>query len=206
MSILTSRYSSSPESTMDYDIKRISELSFDSYFKTIEDGNLSEAYWTVTLPQALETPVTSAPVFHVYLAAQVKQNDKGFLSKDITVNHLITNAGDVHHLFPKNYLKKNNLGRSQYNQVANFVYMQSEINIKVGDKPPSVYFNELKEQANNGGLKYGGIRTMAELLDNLHQNAIPESIFDMSIDNYRPFLVDRRTLMAIKIKDYYHSL
>ena len=107
MSILTSRYSSSPESMMDYDIKRISEDSFQSYFKIIEDGNLSDAYWSVTLPQALETPVTSSPVFHVYLAAQVKKNDKGFLSRDITVNHLISNAGDVHHLFPKNYLKKN---------------------------------------------------------------------------------------------------
>jgi hypothetical protein len=206
MSILTSRYSSSPESTMDYDIKRISELSFDSYFKTLEDGNLSDAYWDVILPQALETPVTSAPVFHVYLAAQVKQNNKGFLSKDITVNHLITNAGDVHHLFPKNYLKKNGLGKSQYNQIANFVYMQSEINIKVGDKPPSVYFNELKEQANNGGLKYGGIKSMDELLDNLRQNAIPEGIFDMSIDNYREFLNHRRNLMAKKIQNYYFSL
>ena len=206
MSILTSRYSSSPESMMDYDIKRISEDSFQSYFKTIEDGNLSDAYWSVTLPQALETPVTSSPVFHVYLAAQVKKNDKGFLSRDITVNHLISNAGDVHHLFPKNYLKKHGLGRSAYNQVANFVYMQSEINIKVGDKPPSVYFNELREQANNGGLKYGGITTIGELLDNLRQNAIPESIFDLGIDDYRRFLLERRALMANKIRDYYHLL
>jgi hypothetical protein len=206
MSILTSRYSSSPESTMDYDIKRISEDTNHSYFKTIEDGYLSEAYWTVTLPQALETPVTSAPVFHVYLAAQVKQNDKGFLSKDITVNHLISNAGDVHHLFPKNYLKKNGLGRSAYNQIANFVYMQSEINIKVGDKPPAIYFKELKEQANNGGLKYGGIRTVDELLDNLRQNAISENIFELEIDDYRLFLTERRNLMANKIRAYYNSL
>lgn len=206
MSILTSRYSSSPESMMDYDIKRISEDSFQSYFKTLEDGNLSDAYWSVTLPQALETPVTSSPVFHVYLAAQVKKNDKGFLSKDITVNHLISNAGDIHHLFPKNYLKNNGLGRSAYNQVANFVYMQAEINIKVGDKPPTVYFNELRDQAKNGGLKYGGIRTIDELIDNLHQNAIPDNIFDLGIDDYRRFLSERRALMANKIRDYYHSL
>jgi hypothetical protein len=206
MSILTSRYSSSPESMMDYDIKRISEDSFQAYFKTIEDGNLSDAYWSVTLPQALETPVTSSPVFHVYLAAQVKKNDKGFLSRDITVNHLISNSGDVHHLFPKNYLKKHGLGRSAYNQLANFVYMQSEINIKVGDKPPSVYFNELREQANNGGLKYGGITNIDELLDNLRQNAISESIFDLGIDDYRRFLIERRLLMANKIRNYYQSL
>jgi hypothetical protein len=84
--------------------------------------------------------------------------------------------------------------------------MQSEINIKVGDKPPSVYFNELKEQANNGGLKYGGIKSMEELLENLGQNAIPENIFDLGIDNYREFLNNRRLLMAKKIKEYYFSL
>ena len=84
--------------------------------------------------------------------------------------------------------------------------MQAEINIKVGDKPPSVYFNELREQANNGGLKYGGIETIDELLDNLRQNAIPESIFDLGIDDYRRFLIERRAMMANKIMDYYRSL
>lgn len=37
---------------------------------------------------------------------QVKMNNKGFISRDITVMDLITHKGDVHHLFPKNYLKK----------------------------------------------------------------------------------------------------
>ena len=206
MSVLTSRYSGSPESRFDYDIKQINESTFPTFYKTIEEGELSEAYWSVTLPQALETPVTSAPVFHVYLAAQVKANDKGFLSRDITVNHLISNAGDVHHLFPKNYLKKNGFGRSAYNQVANFVYMQSEINIRVGDKAPKVYFNELRDQVNNGGLKYGGISNIPELMDNLRQNAIPENIFEMDIDQYKYFLAERRKLMAKKIKEYYFSL
>jgi len=206
MSVLTGRYSASPESRFDYDIKQINEKTFPEFCNTIEEGELSEAYWSVTLPQALETPVTSAPVFHVYLAAQVKANDKGFLSKDITVNHLVSNAGDVHHLFPKNYLKKNGLGRSSYNQIANFVYMQSEINIRVGDKAPHVYFNELRDQVNNGGLRYGGISNLSELMDNLHQNAIPEHIFEMDIDQYKHFLAERRKLMAMKIKEYYSSL
>lgn len=63
-----------------------------------------------------------------------------------------------------------------------------------------------REQASNGGLKYGGIMTFRELLDNLHQNAIPESIFDLGIDDYRRFLTERRVLMANKIRDYYQSL
>jgi hypothetical protein len=206
MSVLTSRYSASPESMMDYDIRNISEKSFPEYFKIIEDGDLSDAYWNVTLVQALETSVSIAPVFHAYLAAQVKNNDKGFLSRDITVNNLITNMGDLHHLFPKNFLKNNGLNRSSYNQVANFVYMQSEINIKVGDKAPNIYFSDLREQATNGGLKYGGIQNMSELLDNLKQNCIPQNIFELGFDDFRSFLYERRILMAIKIRDYYFSL
>jgi len=206
MSVLTSHYSGSPESTIDYDIRNISEKSFPDYYRIIEDGILSDAYWNVTLIQDLETSVSSAPVFHVYLASQVKKNDKGFLSKDITVNNLITHLGDIHHIFPKNYLKKNGLGRAQYNQIANYVYMQSEINIRVSDKAPKVYFNELKDQASNGGLKYGGISSMSELINNLHMNCIPESIFDLELDDYKEFLVERRKRMAQKIREFYNSL
>ena len=206
MSVLTSRYSFSPESMMDYDIKNISEKSFPEYLKIIEEGDLSDAYWNVTLVQSLETSVSSAPVFHAYLAAQVKNNEKGFLSSAITVNHLISNMGDIHHIFPKNYLKKNGLSRSAYNQIANMVYMQSEINIRVGDKAPSVYFATLREQADNGGLKYGGIENMSDLLDNLAQNSIPHTIFDMEIENFKDFLKERRILMAEKIREHYFSL
>ena len=33
-----------------------------------------------------------------------------------------------------------------YNQIANYVYMQSEINIKVGNKPPEEYFNKILDE------------------------------------------------------------
>jgi hypothetical protein len=47
---------------------------------------------------------------------------------------------DVHHIFPRNHLKKQGLGRGRYNQIANFAISQSEINIAIGDKAPNVYF------------------------------------------------------------------
>ena len=56
---------------------------------------------------------------------------------------------------------------------------QSEINIRVSDKAPKTYFDELKEQATNGGLKYGGIQSMKDLLKNLDFNCIPHNIFDL---------------------------
>jgi hypothetical protein len=205
-SVITGRYSGSPESMFDFDIKQIENKTFDQYLQEKEDGELSDAFWDVNLVQRLDTSVASSPFFNVFLASQVKDNDRGFLSKEISVNNLIMHRGDIHHIFPKNYLKKAGLTRSKYNQIANYVYMQQEVNIKVGNKAPETYFSEVLEQCNSGELKYGAIANKEELSKNLEENCIPESVFTMTIENYQEFLMERRKLMAKKIKSYYYSL
>jgi len=205
-SILTGRYSGSPESAFDFDIKQISQKPFDEYLKEKEEGELSEAFWNASLPQSLDTSVASSPYFHVFLASQVKANDRGFLSKDVLVGDLISLRGDIHHLFPKDYLKKNGMDRRQYNQIANYVYMQSEINIKVGNKPPKDYFEIVKTQMLDNQQQVSGISTEQQLLDNLKMNCVPPEIQQMNIDDYNDFLTLRRKLMALKIKEYYQSL
>lgn len=205
-SILTGRYSGSPESVFDFDIKQISQKPFNEYLQEKEEGELSDAFWNASLPQSLDTSVASSPYFHVFLAAQVKANDRGFLSKDVLVGDLISLRGDIHHLFPKDYLKKNGLDRSKYNQIANYVYMQSEINIKVGNKPPKDYFEVITTQLQDNNKQVSGLSTHQELLNNLQMNAVPSDIMQMSIDDYNDFLSLRRKLMATKIKEYYHSL
>ncbi|MBD3181672.1 DUF262 domain-containing protein [Candidatus Poribacteria bacterium] len=206
LSILTGRYSGASESQFDFDIKNISNRDFGSFLRDVESADLSDAYWNAALIQSLNTSVASSPYFNVYLAAQVKANDKGFLSKDITVNDLITHRGDIHHIFPRDYLKSHGLKRGQYNQIANYVYMQSEINIKIGKKPPKVYFEELLEQCGGGELKYGGIDSTDELTANLKMNCVPESVINMEIQDYEEFLEARRKLISQKIKTYYQSL
>jgi hypothetical protein len=84
--------------------------------------------------------------------------------------------------------------------------MQTEINIKVGNKAPALYFAELAEQCNGGALKYGGITNLEELKANMAENDIPETIFQMSLEHYKDFLQERRLLMSRKIKQYYESL
>lgn len=205
-SILTGRYSGSPESTFDFDIKQMSQKPFGEYLKEKEDGELSDAFWNASLPQSLDTSVASSPYFHVFLASQVKANDRGFLSKDVLVSDLISLRGDIHHLFPKDYLSKNGLDRSKYNQIANYVYMQSEVNIKVGNKPPKDYFELIKTQIIDNIKLVSGISSEQELLENLKMNCVPVEIQQMSVADYDDFLALRRKLMALKIKVYYHSL
>ena len=141
-----------------------------------------------------------------FLAAQVRTNDRGFLSKDVLVSDLISLRGDIHHLFPKDYLKKKGFDRSKYNQIANYVYMQSEINIKVGNKSPKDYFEIINTQLAKNKRLVSGIETERDLLDNLEANCVPKTIQDMSVDNYGDFLIERRKLMADKIKKYYQNL
>ena len=205
-SILTGRYSGSPESLFDFDIKQISQRPFDEYLKEKEEGELSDAFWNASLPQSLDTSVASSPYFHVFLASQVKANDKGFLSADVLVSDLISLRGDIHHLFPKDYLKRHGLDRSKYNQIANYVYMQSEINIKVGNKPPKEYLEVIKSQMLTGNQLVSGISNEQQLLANLKMNGVPLEIQQMNVDDYHDFLILRRKLMATKIRDYYHAL
>jgi hypothetical protein len=205
LSILRSRYSSSPESQFDYDIKQIM-INPENYIDNTIKAELSDAFWDIGLPQQLNTSVASSPSFNVFLAAQVKMRDKGFLSKDINVEDLIRIKGDVHHIFPRDYLKKNGFTKNMYNQIANYVMSQSEINITIGAKAPNVYFNELLEQCKGGKLKYGGIRTVKELEENMRMHCIPESIFEMKASDYEKFLEERRKLMALKIKEYFSLL
>jgi len=206
MSILTGRYSGSPEATFDYDIRQIHSQGIAAYADGLIRGELSDAYWETMLPQAMDTSVASSPFFHLFQAAQVKADDRGFLSKDIKIRDLIERKSDVHHLFPRNYLKEHKLDRGQYNQIANYVVAQSEINIAIGSKEPRIYFSQLLEQCQGGQKRYGNITDLDDLENNFMSNCIPDGMMDMTIDDYPSFLSMRRMLMAQKIRKYFEGL
>lgn len=206
MSLLTARYTGHPETIFDWDIRQIESRGLEAHARAVIEAELSSSFWSSLLPQHLETASLGSPYFTVFQAAQVKDNGRGFLSRDITVQDLILNRSDVHHVFPRNHLKKKGLSRGQYNQVANLVLAQSEINIAIGDKPPSVYFRELAEQCSGGPRKYGGITDFADLRENLRQHCIPEGVFGELAADYQGFLEERRRLMAAKIEEYFARL
>jgi len=206
LSILTGRYSGSSESIFDADIKKFVELGGLDYVKLIEESELSDGFWNAGLVSELDKSSVSSPYLNVFFATQVHNGDEGFLSTDITVRDMIIHRGDVHHVFPKNLLRKKYDSKTEYNQIANFVYAQQEINIMIGDKSPDVYMKEILAQCESGKIKYGNIIDKGQLMNNLKKHCIPESIFEMNIVNYHDFLVERRKLMAEKIKKYYKSL
>ena len=206
MSLLLGRYSGSSESQFDSDIRAINEQGIEKVLAEIENAYLSDSFWDTGLPQRLTASISSTPALNTFWAAQAKLNDKGFLSRDITVKEMIEHRGDIHHIFPKQYLKQHELTRSHYNQVANYVYVQQEINIKVGKRSPAEYIGQIRRQCETGELVFGGIDNLAEFNKNLEVNCIPENIHEMTVEHYNEFLEARRRLMAEKIKVYYRSL
>lgn len=207
LTILIGRYSGSAESVIDYDIKRFTEQNPEDFVKNMEEGEFSDAFWNTVLVQRLDTSVSSSPYFLVFLMAQVKRGARGFLSSQINVQSLIEQRGDIHHIFPKKYLQKNGVNnRKDYNQIANYVYTQSEINIKIKDTAPRDYMSNMKSQISGAGSYYGNINNAEDLDANLSENCIPKDIVEMDVSNYNEFLSERRIMMAQYIKEYYQSL
>src|SRR3989440_4285145 len=205
MSILRGRYAGSPETAFDVDIRQVEARGLGAYAESVFASELPESFWTGMLPQLMDTSSSNSPYFLAYQAAQVKASDKGFLSREITVLDLLMNRTDVHHVYPSNYLKKQGLPRGRYNQIANFVLAQSEINIAIGDKPPDHYFKELAAQIDGGKKKYGGITDAEEVRHNLRRNCVPESLLNGQIPSYDDYLEERRKLMALKIKSWFQA-
>ena len=206
MSVLTGRYTNSPETTFGVDIRNIENQGASGYLDALERADLSDAFWKVGLPQQMDTSVASSPYFNVFLASQIKNHDKGFLSRDITVRGLIEGQWNIHHVYPRSFLQKHGYQRGRYNQIANYVVMQSEINITIGDKPPATYFSQLWEQCRNGATRYGGITDAVQLQENLATHCIPEGMETASVEDYDAFLRTRRELMAAKVRRYYGTL
>lgn len=206
MSILRGRYTGSPETAFDVDIRQIEARGLVAYAESVIETEVPPSFWTGMLPQLMDTSSGQSPYLLAYKAAQVKLGDKGFLSRDIAVQDLLMNRVDVHHVFPRNHLKKQGLARGKYNQIANFVLAQSEINIAIGDKAPEAYFKDLAQQCAGGVKKYGGITDLAEMRANFRMSCLPESLLDGEVPAYDDFLDARRKLMALKIKKWFEVL
>lgn len=207
LSTLTSRYIGSPETQMDRDMRNIGEKGFLKFLAEVEASALSESFWDVTLPQYLETSSINSPAFNIFLAAQINRNCNSLLMRGTKISDLITISGDVHHIFPKAYLKKNGVtSKTKYNQVANYIYLDTQVNKAISDDAPATYFKKVKKQCETKDIVLGNIATDEILLENLRENGIPNNIFEMTAENYDDFLQERRMLMAKFIQEYYEGL
>lgn len=101
--------------------------------------------------------------------------------------------GNIHHIFPKSYLRANHFSKNEINQLANYVWLTRPRNMDISDMAPKDYLHD--ETIN----KYFSS-------DNNAENAIPEDLQNYDFHDYGPFLEQRRQLMSKKIQQYYQQL
>ena len=207
MSTLTSRYIGSPETVMDRDMRSIAEKGFLNFLADVEASSLSDSFWNVTLPQNLETSSVNSPAFNTFIAAQINLNCNSMLMNGTKISDLITISGDVHHIFPRAYLKSNGVdNKTKYNQVANYIYLDTQVNKAISDDAPCVYFTRAKQQCETKEIVLGNISDAELLASNLAENCIPSNIDTMDVSSYDAFLLERRKMMAALIEKYYKGL
>ena len=207
LSTLTARYIGSPESVMDRDMRTIAEKGFINFLTEVEASALSDTFWTVTLPQNLETSSINTPAFNTFIAAQINLNCNSLLMNGTKVSDLITISGDVHHIFPRAYLKANGIeNKTKYNQVANYIYLDPQVNKAISDNAPCIYFAQANKQCETKEITLGNISDETLLAINLAENCIPTNIAEMDVSSYDTFLIERRKMMAKLIEKYYKGL
>ena len=200
---LSQRYSGSYESTMDSDLNRIGNLpSAETYVTTLEkiiDDTLTKDFWSITLPNNLETSSLRTPWLFAY---HVAQNVLGapvlFSHKKISdlldpTIKATKKAIELHHLFPKGWFKTQGItDRKVVNQNANMALLEWTDNIEILDEPPSSYVSKIKKRFSQEAW---------EMMCELH--ALPEGWENVP---YEEFLAERRKLMAQIIKRGFETL
>lgn len=161
-------------------MRSIEEKGFLNYLADVEVSSLSDSFWDVTLPQNLETSAVNSPAFNTFVAAQINLNCNSLLMNGTKISDLVTISGDVHHFFPRTYLKNNGVTtKTKYNQVANYIYLDTQVNKAISDDAPSVYFAKATQQCESKQIELGNISDGALLTANLEENCIPSVIDTM---------------------------
>lgn len=197
MTDLTKRYGSSPESGFDRDLRLISEANEIDQLKELFDNefaqNLTDEFWDMTLPNSLQAQTTQLTNWRIFQMAQIHARAHAWLEKDKYTADTIQEQGNIHHIFPKAYLKKNGFKQEEYNQVANYVWITQPRNLQISDYAPKIYMS------NKETMQYHSD-------ENDKENAIPATLRSYDFHNYHQFLQERRILMAQLIKELFESL
>ena len=148
-SVLTGRYTDSPETRMEQDLAHLREVKdaagFVALWRKMIGDTLTGDFWRTALPGALAVSARGYPPFSPTTRAQsaraagvVLQGESGRPLHPAAQPK--KSALERHHLFPRKYLAK--LGvteQPQQNQLANFALVEWQDNIEISDTAPAIY-------------------------------------------------------------------
>ena len=205
MSLVTGRYTNSPESMVEQDLADMRSVTTAEEFKEYIDRKIAaqftEDYFNITIPENLATSASNSPAWNGYCAAlSVLSANTLFSSlpiRELFQGYASGNKSSLerHHLFPKNYLSNIGVAASrEQNRIANMAYIEWSDNIQISDTAPSEYFPQVL-----AGLNY----SEKEIKDMYHFHALPDGWEKME---YLEFLDSRQKLIGGIIKEGYEKL
>jgi len=132
ISLLTERHSGSFESQWTSDFQKMQTVnSLEDLVMTLERQNFTDVFWTDTLPSRFNNTIITASCWTLYTLSQKRLGCQSFITSTL-VRDMTT--AQVHHIYPKEYLKKNGYFDARtYNRLANYVYLHDHINNKISD-------------------------------------------------------------------------
>lgn len=203
MTSLTGRYTGNFETQVEQDLRRVQEATTGDAFVKILDGLidtvLTNDYWDIQLPSALETSASFGPTLFAYHASLVLLNARPLFSQ-LTVGELLDpathaprSALERHHLFPRAYLARIGYQRTaQRNQIANYAFLEWPDNAAISDLPPSEYFP-----------KYFGNLSPQDQAQARFWHALPPG---WELMEYEQFLRERRVLIGNVVRTAFTKL
>ncbi|MFE1328732.1 DUF262 domain-containing protein [Streptomyces sp. NPDC058741] len=207
MAQLTGRYSGSVESQMEQDLALLRNLTprdahgFTTALDRVVRETLTSDFWSITLPNTLNSSAAKSPALLAYIAA-LNILDADVLLSTIKVRTrldpaiLARKGVERHHLFPRKYLQKS-LGvttSARINQIANMALLEWSDNIAISDQAPTQYWPA----------QLAAKRIPADVMARQrYLHALPD---DWPSMDYETFLTTRRTLMAQVVRDAFGQL
>lgn len=204
MAHTTGRYTNSPESQFEFDLRRIADLELGNGTAFVAEldrtvrANFTSDYWEISLPNRLDTSSSRSPALFAYLAA-LNVLDAEVLFSDMRIRDLLDPAViaprsvERHHLFPKAYLSSIGVaGTRQVNAIANMAFLDWPENAKISAAGPSEYWSTMSGSTGSDRIKR-----------QMYWHALPIGWEQL---DYASFLTRRRSLIATVIREAFDEL
>ena len=203
MAHTTGRYTNSPETQLEADLRRISDIknSDGEMFCEELDRNIravfTNDYWDISLPNMLDTASAKSPALSSYWAALNLLNAESLLSRqsirDLFDAQDAPRSLERHHLFPKKYLRTQGIRTKRHvNSIANMSFIDWPENAEIGDDAPRNYWPAMSSRMDPEQLKR-----------QVYWHALPLGWEQLE---YSEFLEKRRSLIAKVVKDGFQTL
>lgn len=204
MATMTGRYTNSPESRLERDLRLMDDIeqgnptAFVDQLDRIVRSAFTKDYWDITLPTWLDSSAANSPVLYGYWAALCLL-DAELLFSDLKIRDLLDpvtvspKSIERHHLFPKKHLTALDIrGVRRQNAIANMAFLDWPENIKISGDAPLEYWPTMSSSIDAERLK-----------QQTYWHALPVGWEQLE---YQDFLEKRRILIGQVTRDGFERL